>query len=80
MSRCLMKLKKVFGHNGHQYIWREKDDNTILTVKYGGGSIMFWGCFAAGGLVHFTKLIANEERALSRNIEALATKLKLGRK
>ena len=24
--------------------------NTVLTVKHGGGSVMFWGCFAASGI------------------------------
>ena len=37
---------ELFGHNQQRYVWRAKNEahkeqNTIPTVKYGGGSLMF---------------------------------------
>lgn len=43
-----------------------KPENTIPTV-YGGGSIMLWGCFAAGGTGSLHKI---DGRTLCGNTEA----------
>jgi hypothetical protein len=38
---------ELFGLNAKSHIWRKS--GTIPTVKNGGGKIMLWGCFSAGG-------------------------------
>ena len=48
------ETKILFGHNDHRNVWRKKREacnpkNTIPTVEHREGSIMLWGCFAAGG-------------------------------
>lgn len=45
---------ELFGRNTQHHVWRKngrahQHQNLIPTVKYGGGSIMVWGCFAASG-------------------------------
>jgi hypothetical protein len=38
---------ELFDLTVKRHIWRKP--GTIPTVKYGGGSIMLWGCFSAAG-------------------------------
>ena len=81
---------ELFGHNGHRYVWRKKGEackpeNTIQTVKYRGGSIMLWGCFAAGGTGALHKIdgIMRKEHyveILKQHLKTSRRKLKLGRK
>ncbi|KAI4875718.1 hypothetical protein NFI96_005575 [Prochilodus magdalenae] len=45
---------ELFGPMAQIYVWRRKNEaykekNTLPTVKHGGGSVMFWGCFASSG-------------------------------
>ncbi len=45
---------ELFGRCVSHYIWRKSNTafqkkNIIPTVKYGAGSVMIWGCFAASG-------------------------------
>lgn len=45
---------ELFGRNSATRVWRKKgsafnNKNTIPTVKFGGGSIMIWGCFSSKG-------------------------------
>ena len=49
------ETKIEFFQNGvHQFLYRQqnkanKENNTLLKVKYSGSCIMLWGCFAASG-------------------------------
>lgn len=73
----------------HRYVWRQnrdayKDRHLILTVKYGGGSVMFWGCFNSRGPEALVKIddIMNSTKyqaILADNLVASARRLGLGR-
>ena len=79
---------ELFGHNDHRYVRRKngeacKPKYTIPTVKNRGGNILLWGCFAAGGLVHFTKQMAscredNYVAILTQHLKTSVRKLQLG--
>ena len=81
---------ELFGHVHCRHVWRQKRDaykekHLIPTVKYGGGSLMLWGCFAASGPGALVKIngIMNSTKyqdIFAKNLVASARKLRLGRR
>uniref|UniRef100_A0AAR2IYW9 Transposase n=2 Tax=Pygocentrus nattereri TaxID=42514 RepID=A0AAR2IYW9_PYGNA len=81
---------ELFGHNAKRYAWRRNNtahhsENTIPTVKYGGGSIMLWGCFSSAGTGKLVKVDGKMDGAkyraiLEENLLESAKDLRLGRR
>ncbi|KAK3553721.1 hypothetical protein QTP70_007583 [Hemibagrus guttatus] len=80
---------ELFGRSVSHYIWRKSNttfqkNNIIPTVKYGGGSVMVWGCFAASGpgrlaVINGTMNSAVYQKILKQNVRPSVCDLKLKR-
>ncbi|KAF7645015.1 hypothetical protein LDENG_00211660 [Lucifuga dentata] len=81
---------ELFGRNENRYVWRKANTaflkkNLVPTVKLGGGSILVWACFAAGGPGNLTVIdgLMNSsvyQSILDEHVMASARKLHLGTK
>jgi len=77
----------LFGSDGRQIVWRQPHESMKReclkpTVKYGGGSVMVWGCMSTSGvgnLVRVEGIMYKEqyEKILNENIKQSAKKLKM---
>lgn len=77
----------IFGCDGRTKVWRKPNEelkkrNLRATVKYGGGHVMVWGCFAASGVgnLEFIESKMNAEMyvdILKKNLKPSAAKLGL---
>ncbi|KAK3540398.1 hypothetical protein QTP70_030411, partial [Hemibagrus guttatus] len=80
---------ELFGRSVSHYVWRKSNTafqkkNIIPTVKYGGGSVMVWGCFAASGpgrlaVINGTMNSAVYQKILKVNVRPSVCDLKLKR-
>ena len=79
---------KLFGNKHQRWVWRrQKDSHTekhlIPSVKYGGGSLMLWGCFSSKGPGHLVRIHGimdsiKYQQILNENLTAPSSKLKMG--
>ena len=80
----------LFGHQGKRYVWYKPNtshhpENTIPTVKHGGGSIMLWGCFSLAGTGKMVRIEgmmdgAKYREILEGNLFQSSRDLRLGRR
>ncbi|CAJ0962494.1 unnamed protein product [Ranitomeya imitator] len=78
---------ELFGQRHQHRVYRRKKEafkekNTVPTVKHGGGSLMFWGFFAASGtglLYHVHGIMKSEDyqQILQHNVGSSVRKLGL---
>ncbi|KAG2458981.1 TC1A transposase, partial [Polypterus senegalus] len=90
MWKKVLCSDELFGQNAKRYVWRKTNtahhsEHTIPTVKYGGGSIMLWGCFSSAGTGKLVrddgKMDGAKYRAiLEENLLESAKDLRLGRR
>jgi len=62
-----------FGSDGRKWCWKKKHsplqpNYVTSTVKFGGGSIMVWGCFTTHGVGFMTRIDGGMDAALYCNI------------
>ncbi|VVC32604.1 Transposase IS30-like HTH domain [Cinara cedri] len=73
----------IFGSDGRRFVWRKANTepkNLQLTVKYGGDTVMVWGCISAqgDGNLYFINEIMNQDiylNILKTNLVANAVKM-----
>ncbi|KAK3530781.1 hypothetical protein QTP70_001580 [Hemibagrus guttatus] len=80
---------ELFGRSVSHYVWRKSNTafqkkNIIPTVKYGGGSVMVWGGFAASGpgrlaVINGIMNSAVYQKILKENVRPSVCDLKLKR-
>src|SRR4029434_5362295 len=77
------QIKGGFGVD-RKMIGDHTEKHLIPTVKYGGGSLMLWGCFSSKGPGHLVRIHGimdsiKYQQMLNENQTASARKLKMGR-